>query len=44
MLTCFEHTYIQPKPDKFQFSLVYNAVESSIKSMKVGDTILERLE
>jgi len=44
MLTWFKQNYIQPNPDKFQFNLFYNAVQSSDKSMKVGDTILESLE
>ena len=44
MLTWFKQNYIQPNPDKFQFNLFYNAVQSSDKSMKVGDTILEPLE
>jgi hypothetical protein len=42
--TWFKQNYLQPNPDKFQFILFHNGVESLDKSMKVGDTILPPLE
>jgi hypothetical protein len=44
MLTWFKENYLQLDPDKFQFIWFHNGVESSDKSMKVGDTILQPLE
>jgi len=44
MLIWFKENYIQPNSDKSEFILFHNAAQSSDKSMKVGDTILEPLE
>ena len=44
MFTWFKQNYIQLNLEKFKFILFHNAVQSSNKSIKVGNTIMKPLE